>query len=53
MQVEYVLQAALTLQADSAVPHVVTYGSDLWMHWMHGRVASKGPQLVSAQSGVQ
>jgi hypothetical protein len=52
MQLEYVLQAALALQTDSALPHVVT-NSELWMHSMHSRVGWKGPQLVSAHAAEQ
>jgi hypothetical protein len=52
MQVEYVLHAALTLQTDSALPHVVMI-NELWMHWMHSTVGLKAPQVVSAHAVEQ
>jgi hypothetical protein len=53
MQVEYVLQAALTLQTDWSLPHVVTIFTLSWMQRMHSGVGLKGPQLVSAHACAQ
>jgi hypothetical protein len=53
MQVEYVLQAALTLQADSPLAQVLTIFTLSCMHRMHSEVGLKGPQLVSAHCSAQ
>jgi hypothetical protein len=53
MQVAYVLQAALRLQADWSLAQVLTVFTLSWMQRMHSGVGLKGPQLVSAHGSAQ
>jgi len=52
MQLEYALQAGLTLQTDWSLPQVVAI-SAFWMHRMHSGAGLKGPHTGVSPHGAE